>query len=58
MIRTLDLGHRDAGIYASRTKAGYWDGRNEAGEEVASGIYYYTIDAGDFYATRKMILRK
>jgi len=58
LIRTLDLGHRDAGIYASRSDAAYWDGKNESGEEVASGIYYYTIDAGDFYATRKMIVKK
>jgi hypothetical protein len=58
LIRSLDMGHRDAGIYVSRSDAAYWDGKNESGEEVASGIYYYTIDAGDFYATRKMIVRK
>ncbi len=58
LIRTLDLGYRDAGVYASRSKAAYWDGRNEAGEEVASAVYFYSITAGDFSATRKMIVKK
>lgn len=58
VIRTLELGYRDAGIYASRSKAAYWDGRNESGEEAASGIYFYSISAGEFSATRKMIVRK
>ena len=58
LIKTLDLGHKDAGIYASRSRAGYWDGRNEAGEIVASGIYFYTIQAGEYTATRKMTATK
>jgi hypothetical protein len=59
LIRTLELGQRDAGVYVSRTKAAYWDGRNEAGEAVASGIYFYSISAGeDFSATRKMVIKK
>ena len=58
MIRTLDIGYRDAGVYASRSKAAYWDGKNEAGEEVASGIYFYSIKTGDFSATRKMVVKK
>ena len=58
LIKTLDLGHTDAGVYVSRTKAAYWDGKNEAGEEVSSGIYFYSITAGDFSATKKMIIRK
>jgi steroid delta-isomerase-like uncharacterized protein len=58
LIRTLDLGHRDAGVYVSRSTAAYWDGKNEAGEAVASGIYFYSIAAGDFSATRKMVITK
>ncbi len=58
LVKTLDLGNRDAGVYVSRTKAAYWDGKNEAGEEVSSGIYFYSISAGDFSATKKMIIRK
>jgi hypothetical protein len=58
LIRTLDLGHKDAGVYASRSKAAYWDGKNEAGEEVASAVYFYSITAGDFSAMRKMVVKK
>ncbi|MFC1715039.1 cohesin domain-containing protein, partial [Candidatus Poribacteria bacterium] len=58
LIRTLDLGHKDAGVYASRSKAAYWDGTNEAGEEVTSGVYFYSITAGDFSAMRKLVVQK
>ena len=58
VVRMLDLGHRRAGSYESRSRAAYWDGRNAAGESVASGVYFYTLSAGDFSATRKMVIRK
>ena len=58
LIRTLALGHLPAGIYESRSRAAYWDGRNAQGEPVASGVYFYTLSAGDFTATRKMLIRK
>ena len=58
LIRTLALGHQDAGAYHSKARAAYWDGRNELGERVASGIYFYTFIAGDFSATRKMLIMK
>ena len=58
VVRTLDLGHQRAGSYASRHRAAYWDGRNVHGEPVASGVYFYTLTAGDFTATRKMVIRK
>ena len=58
LVRTLDLGHQAAGIYMDRHRAAYWNGRNESGELVASGVYFYTLTAGDFTATRKMLIRK
>ena len=58
LVRRLDLGHRSAGIYESRSRAAYWDGRNAFGEPVASGVYFYTLTAGDFSATCKMLIRK
>jgi len=58
LIRVLSLGHREAGIYVKKDKAVYWDGKSDAGEEVASGVYFYSINAGDFSATRKLIVRK
>jgi hypothetical protein len=56
MIRRLDIGHRQAGLYLDKGRAAYWDGQNETGEQVASGIYFYTIDAGGFRATRRMVI--
>ena len=58
VVRTLALGHRDVGMYKTRPQAAYWDGTNEVGESVASGVYFYTLTAGDFSATRKMLILK
>ena len=58
LVRTLALGHQPAGVYQSRSRAVYWDGRNEVGEPVASGLYFYTLTAGDYIATRKLVIRK
>ena len=58
LVRELDLGHQREGYYTSRSRAAYWDGRNAVSEPVASGLYFYTLTAGDFSATRKMIIRK
>ena len=57
-VRRLALGHQDAGIYQNRSRAAHWDGRNDLGEEVATGIYFYALTAGDFTATRKMLILK
>ena len=57
-VRVLDLGHRPTGVYHARNRAAYWDGRNEQGERVASGVYFYTLSAGEFTATRRMLIQK
>ncbi len=58
LVRTLRLGYQSAGMYQNRNRAAYWDGRNARGEPVASGVYFYTLTAGDFTATRKMLIAK
>ena len=58
VVRTLEVGHRIASAYENRSKAIYWDGKNRLGEQVASGIYFYTLTAGDYTATQKMLILK
>ena len=58
IVRTLDVGHQIAAVYEGRSKAVYWDGRNQVGEQVASGVYFYHLSAGDYSATRKMLILK
>ena len=58
LIRTLYLGNRNAGVYVTKDKTIYWDGTDNFGEKVASGVYYYTLKAGKFRATRKMAIVK
>ena len=58
VVRSLNLGHQAAGIYQNRSRAAHWDGRNSLGEPVASNVYFYTLTAGDYTATRKMLIRK
>ena len=58
LVRRLELGHQPLGIYESRNRAAYWDGKNMLGESVASGVYFYTLTAAEFTATRKMLIRK
>ena len=58
VVRQLDLGYQQAGYYINKTSAAYWDGRNESGEPVASGIYFYQLQADSFYAMRKLVILK
>ena len=57
-VRRLSLGRMPAGDYTSQAKAVYWDGRNQTGEPVSSGIYLYTLTAKNFSATQKLLIRK
>ena len=58
IVRTLNVGHRIASAYENRSKAIYWDGRNEVGEQVASGVYFYNLSTGNYSATRRMVILK
>ncbi len=58
LIRRLVVGYQAAGMYQSRSRAVYWDGRNQLGESIASGLYFYTLTAGEFSATRRMLILK
>ena len=58
VVRRLDLGHQQAGIYQTRESAAHWDGKNDAGEAVASGVYFYQLHADNVSILRKMLIRK
>ena len=58
LVRNMDLGFQQAGYYIGRSRAAYWDGRNDLGERLASGVYFYELRTPDSSATRKMVIRK
>ena len=58
VVRTLEVGHQVAAVYERRSKAAYWDGRNDLGERVASGVYFYQLQAGSASFLRKMVVLK
>ena len=58
LVRTIELGHHHAAVYETKGKAAYWDGRNNFGEQVASGVYFYSLSTDDYSETRKMLILK
>jgi len=58
LVRTLDLGFQNSGFYLRKDSAAYWDGRNDVGERLASGVYFYQLIAGDYTAIRRLVIRK
>ena len=58
VVRQFSLGYQQAGYYTNRTKAVYWDGRNNLGEPVGSGVYFYQLQAEDYSEMRKMVILK
>ena len=58
IVRTLDIGRQISGIYRGKAKAAYWDGRNQNGESVTSGTYFYQLRAEDYTALRRMVIVK
>ena len=57
-VRRLALGYQAAGYYVDRGRAAYWDGRNESVESVPSGVYFYLLRAGEYAASRRMVIIK
>ena len=57
-VRTLSLGLQPAGFYQSRGRAAYWDGRNDLGERVSSGVYLYQLSAPSFHQMKRMVILK
>ena len=58
IVRRLDFGHQKSGNYRDKANAAHWDGRNQNGEPVTSGTYYYQLRAGDYTALRRMVIVK
>ena len=58
LVRQLDLGYQPAGFYTERGHAAYWDGRNQQGELVTTGVYFCTLRAENLSVTRKMLVGK
>ena len=58
VVRKLDLGSQNTGRYVKQNRAAYWDGKNSLGEHVSSGFYFYTLTAGKYVATRRLLILK
>ena len=58
LIRSIDVGKQTAGAYTTRQRAAYWDGKDDTGQPVASGVYFYQLLADDFSETRRMVVMK
>lgn len=52
-VRTLVSEYREAGYHILT-----WDASNDDGQKVGSGMYFYVVNAGEFWAVKKMILLK
>jgi hypothetical protein len=56
LVKTIDLGHKKSGVYLTRDTSAHWDGKNESGDSVSSGIYFYSFKAGNYYVVRKIMV--
>ena len=58
LVKTLELGEKEAGAYTTQSRAAYWNGRNEEGDEIASGVYFYQMQAGNKVMTKRAVVLK
>ena len=58
LVRTIPLGFKAAGYYLTRSEAARWDGQNDNGEQVSSGVYYLRFVAGESSASRRVVIVK
>ena len=58
LVRTIQVGHKPIGYYLTRERAIYWDGRNQKGEQISSGVYFYTLYTHTYTQTRRMVILK
>ena len=58
LVKTIDLGEKEAGSYITQSRAAYWNGRNEDGDEIASGVYFYQMQAGGRVMTKRAVVLK
>ncbi len=58
LVRSIDVGFKPAAVYESRASAIYWDGRNDNGETVASGLYFYQLTTPSYSQLRRMVIVK
>ena len=58
LVRTIEVGHKPMGYYLTHERAVYWDGRNESGEQISSGVYFYTLITDHYTKTRRMVIVK
>jgi hypothetical protein len=58
VVRRLSLGQQLPGSYITKDDAAYWDGTNDKGEKVSSGVYFYQLKVGRENLVRKMVIIK
>ena len=58
LVRKINVGHKSTGYHLTRERAVYWDGRNQKGESVSSGVYFYTLNTDTYTQTRRMVILK
>jgi len=58
LVRRFNFDSQPAGEYLDRTRAIRWDGRNDLGERVACGVYFYSLQSRQYAVTRKLAVQR